>query len=358
MKLNYSLRDYDERKDCVERILSKSKDPSPQYLEHMADYLLFTCDSGTTKRERQKEYPVTTKNREVTISKRQVSYEELVDLSAEHGGDSDFLNASAVSDKNKIMDHKDSITQEDMEEVPGLKENAEIIEKLKKQFQEAEGQKRYSLKKQIIDQYREQYVLRDSFKGGAGPKAMAIEVLKSLELPDEYITVDEDGFPHANGSASLLNPAFVCILLRNYEDLKRECQVDLESDISLLLMDLDRLMEKALRVEYPVYWDVLQLKIHKYSNEDVIQEIWNKYRVKHSEQYFSNVWNRKIPIAIAKQAQREWVLRHHDEIGFSEWKICSKCGMRKLKHPMFFSPNSSSADGYYTICKRCRKKVK
>ena len=356
MKLDYTLRDYNDRKRVVEDVLRSSHSTSSQYLEHMADYLLFTGDKGSTKTERVSEYPLVTKNREVTVSKRQVSYEELVDSASENGGDCDFLNASAVSDKNRIMDHKDAITDDDLEQVPGLRKNAEIIESLKRQFNEAEGQKKYSLKKQIIDQYREQYVLRDSFRGGAGPKVVAVETFKSMTLPDEDIYVDEFGYPHAEGSASLLNPAFVSVLLRNYEDLKKESCADLESDVSLILMDLDRIMEKALRIEYPLYWLVLMLKIHKFPNEDVVQAVLEEFHVRHSEQYFSNIWNRKIPGLIAKQAQKEWILRHHDEIGFSEWKICSRCGQRKLKHPMFFSPNLSSADGYYTICKRCRRK--
>lgn len=355
MNLNYSLRDYDSRKKCVEDVLSSSESVSPQYLEHMADYLLFTGDSGTTKKERNEDYPLVTKNRDVTVTKRQVSYEELVELSSEHGGECEFLNSAVVGDKNRIMDQKSPITEEDLEDIPWLRENAEVIESLKRQFNEAEGSRKYSLKKQIIDQYREQYVLRDLHNGGGGPKATVIDVVKNVTLPDEYIRIDEKGYPHAENSTSLMNPAFVRLVLKFYEDLKNESAINLESDINLLLMDLDKVVERAL-ADNCLYMDVFKMKIHKMSNEDIVDFIWKKYRVKHSEQYFSNIWGCKIPVIISKQAQKDYVMRHHDEMGFTEWKICSRCGLRKLKHPMFFSPNSSSADGYYTICKQCRKK--
>lgn len=352
-KLDYSLRDYDSRKKCVEDALEKSKSPSSQYLEYMADYLLFTGDSGTTKQERDAEYPLITKNREVTVAKRQVSYEEIAD-SSDYGDD--VINAIALNDKNRIMDSRKRITDSDLRDVPGLRENQEVIESLKRQMEEAEGSRKFALKKQIISNYQEQYVLRESHFGGTGPKASLPMSVNGMRVPDENVWVDEDGFPHADGSASLLNPEFVSILLRNYSDLKSVAVMDLESDIALLLMDLDRLVEKTLLPDHPVLWDILTWKICKHTNEDIAIMVYQKYRSKHSEQYYSTIWNHRIPQLIAKQAQKEWVLRHHAEIGFTEWKICSKCGVRKLKHPMFFSPNSSSSDGYYTICKQCRTK--
>lgn len=356
MKLDYSIKDYGERKKCVENALSElNGPPSQQYFEYMADYLLFTGDSGSTKSEREKEYPVVTKNREVTVSKRQVSYEEIAEAS-DYGDD--VINNIAVNDKNRIMDAKRKVTAKDIEKVPGLKENNEIIEKLKQQMRDAEGMRKYSLKQQIISNYQEQYVLMESHAGGAGQKAAVMPDNMNCQIPDACVYIDENGYPYTDEDAhSLLNPKFVTILLHNYGDLCENAEMDLESDLSLILMDLNRLIEKALLPEYPILYDVFQWKSHKHTNETIMNMAYDKYRAQHSEQYYSTLWNHRIPLLIAKQAQKEWVMRHHNEIGFTQYKICSRCGMTKLKHPMFFSPNSSSADGYYTICKKCRTKA-
>lgn len=355
MKFDYSIKDYAGRKECVEKALTKlNKNPSSQYLEYMADYLLFTGDSGTTKSERSKEYPVVTKNRDVTVSKRQVSYEEIAD-SSDYGDD--IINNIAINDKNRIMDARRKITEEDLENVPGLRENQEVIDSLKQQMNEAEGIRKYELKKQIISNYQEQYVLLESHAGGSGPKVMFSTSSSGVNVPDDKVYIDENGFPKADGSPSLLNPEFVSVLLQNYSDLIKVAETNLESDLALLFIDLNRLVERALLPDNPILWDVFKWKTNKHTNEDIAAMVYQKYRSKHSEQYYSTLWNHRIPTMIAKQAQKEWLVRHHDEVGFHEWKICSRCGMSKLKHPMFFSPNSSSADGYYTICKKCRKKA-
>ena len=37
-----------------------------------------------------------------------------------------------------------------------------------------------------------------------------------------------------------------------------------------------------------------------------------------------------------------------------KYKTCSRCGQVKLAHPKYFSKNSTSKDGFYSICKECR----
>ena len=76
IKLDYSLKTSQERNELVNKILSTA--PSSQltdkYLEILGNYIL---DAAITKEDKKAKY-ITTDNRQVTIDKRETSYEELV----------------------------------------------------------------------------------------------------------------------------------------------------------------------------------------------------------------------------------------------------------------------------------------
>lgn len=150
MYLDYSLKTYEERLECVNKVLAETPGDklTPRYLQYMSDYLLFITEKNQTKQEKKEEHPVLTKNREVTINKRQVSYEQVVS-SLENGEDG--IYALINNDKNQLLDNKEKISKKDIEEIPGLKEQLELIEKLKEQFSKSCGTKRYQLKRQIIE---------------------------------------------------------------------------------------------------------------------------------------------------------------------------------------------------------------
>ena len=49
MKLDYSLNSPEERKALVEKILEEIPDPTPSYLESLADYLVFCMEKEERK---------------------------------------------------------------------------------------------------------------------------------------------------------------------------------------------------------------------------------------------------------------------------------------------------------------------
>jgi hypothetical protein len=55
-----------------------------------------------------------------------------------------------INDKNVLLTPKYQITQEDIEQIPALKNLRDEIEKVEKQEKEARGKKKFLLKKQII----------------------------------------------------------------------------------------------------------------------------------------------------------------------------------------------------------------
>ena len=73
IKLDYTLESPEERRQLVEQILAETPDPSPQYLETLADYLVL-CMEKQEKKERK----LLTENRMATVTKRETSFEGLV----------------------------------------------------------------------------------------------------------------------------------------------------------------------------------------------------------------------------------------------------------------------------------------
>lgn len=150
MELDYSLTTPEERVAYVEELLQKNNLPSynSKTLKILADYILFTHDRNQTKKERKETYPILTPNREFTIDKRQVSYEGLADR-LENGEDG-LYNLIRI-DKQQILDPKDPITQDDIDNIPGIKECMETIVILKKQQETASKYQRKQLNQSIID---------------------------------------------------------------------------------------------------------------------------------------------------------------------------------------------------------------
>lgn len=149
MDLDYSLETPEERVAYVKDLLDKNPPPySSNTLKILADYMLFVRDRNQTKKERKSEYPLLTPNREFTIDKRQVSYEGLIDK-LENGEDG--LYNIIRNDKNQILDPKDPITEEDIAEIPGIKECMDVIISLKNQLEGASNYRRKQLNQAIKD---------------------------------------------------------------------------------------------------------------------------------------------------------------------------------------------------------------
>jgi hypothetical protein len=78
----------------------------------------------------------------------------------------------------------------------------------------------------------------------------------------------------------------------------------------------------------------------------------------HSLEYISSLWRNKIPKIIASCATDEWLTWYYTYQEYGKWKKCNRCGEIKLAHKRFFSTNTSSKDGFYSLCKCCRNKKK
>lgn len=352
--LDYNLSTPEERIEYVNTLLEDNinEELPNKYLTYLADYILFVADKNQTKKERNAEHSIVTKNREITVSKRQVSFEEVVS-NLENGEDG--IYALISNDKNKILDYREPLTNEDFEKMPELTGYLNIIERLKAQFKKAKGQKKFSLKKQIIETWQQMYMLKASYTGApARTKTPAqIKSLAHMDL-DETIYFDTNDYPQSTCMVSLYNPEHVSVLLTYYNQLKQESWEDLRSDMHWLLIDLDNLIARTLK-DKPILRDLLDWKIAGYTNDEIQIFMNSKYGIQHTNQYFSTLWRNRIPKMIVEEAQKHYLIWYYTHNHTGTWKRCGKCGQLKLAHPLFFSKNNSK-DSYYSICKECRNK--
>ena len=356
MQLDYSLQTPEERIECVNKLIAETPPEklTKGYLSYMSDYILFVADRNQTKKERKTEKSILTKNREVTVNKRQVSYEEIVS-NLENGEDG--IYALMSDNKNQILDPKDPISQTDIDTIPGMREHYELINRLKKQFETAKGMQRYHLKKTIIETWQQMYILKASHCANHGIKTHNNGQIKSLvKTPlDENVHLDENKMPVSDGVLTLLNASHISYLLCFYSKLKEESWDDLMGDMHWLLIDLENLVEKTLQENYPMLYDIVIWKIDGFTNEDIQEQVDRKYGEWHSEQYYSSLWRKRIPNLLLEQAQKDYIIYHYTNVEKGYWKQCSKCGEIKPGHPLFFNRNTSK-DGWYSWCKDCRKK--
>ena len=109
MKLDYTLETPKQRNELVKNILAETPDPSPAYLEVLADYLILCME-----KQEKKEKAILTDNRMTTVNRRETSFEGLVSQ-LENGEDGIYNLIN--EDKNVIFYPKISITKKDLEEI-------------------------------------------------------------------------------------------------------------------------------------------------------------------------------------------------------------------------------------------------
>lgn len=348
IKLDYSLETPEERNELIKKIINNtpSEQLTPRYLEILSDYIIFAMD----KQER-KQKQILTDNHMVTVNKRETSFEGLVGR-LENGEDG--IYNMIANDKNIIFTPKFQITQQDIAEIPELKQLVDAIAEVEKAEKKAVGKKKFLLKKQLIAMRQDQYVIRSAYK----PPIYCMNAIKSFSKIDfdENVSISGDDEIEDNSLVSFFNPKHVSALLCNYSRLKEDAWGKFYSDSYFLMEDLDTLIEKTLRDSYPMYYDLLIYKIDGKQNLEIQSLLNQKHNVKHSVEYISSLWRNKIPKLLSEQAQEDYLIWYYTTQKKGKWKKCSRCGEIKLAHNKFFSKNKTSKDHFYSICKCCRNK--
>ena len=342
LKLDYTLESPEERKQLVEKILEECPNPTPQYLETLADYLVL-CMEKQEKKERK----LLTENRMATVNKRETSFEGLVSQ-LENGEDGIYGMIS--NDKNQIFQPKVMITKKDVEEIPGLAQLREAIKMWEQKLKTASGRDAFIIKTAIIELRKDQYIIKDAYRKPIVPKNIT-RSKHFIPLESDF-SFDDEGYVVPEG-VSLCDPKVISAILCNYSLMKQESWGEFEKDLWYLMQEFDEVADAALK-EYPLYDRICEYKVDGLQNIDIQEKIQEEFGIKHSVEYISSLWRNKIPKLIASEAEDRLLYWYFMNEMKGKYKKCSRCGEIKLAHNKYFSKNKTSKDGFYSICKCCR----
>ena len=301
------------------------------------------------EKQERKERKILTDNRMMTVNKRECSFEGLV--SQLENGEDGIYNL-ITDNKNQIFQPKVTITKKDLDEIQPLRQLREAINVWEAKLKVTEGKDAFVIKKALIEMRKDQYVIKNAYRRPIVPNKLTRST-HVIMLPDETSSFDdEEGYPIPKG-VSLLNPVVCSAILCNYSRLKEDSYDRLEGDLYYLMLDFDEIADKALK-EYPLYEKIVECKVDGLQNTQIQEILQMEFGIKHSLEYISSLWRKKIPKLIASQAEDEYLYWYYLNIEKGKYKKCSRCGQVKLAHNKYFSKNKTSRDGFYSICKKCR----
>lgn len=302
------------------------------------------------EKQERKEKKILTDNRLITVNRRETSFEGLV--SQFENGEDGIYNL-ITNDKHTIFKPKVSITKQDIEDIPLLKQLKYTIDIWENELKTANGREAYIIKKALIEMRKEQYIIKNAYKTPINAMKL-IHSKAVIPLDDKTYKLDDKGYPVPEG-ISLLDYRACAAVLQNYSKLKEDSWDCFDSDMWYLIQDFDLLADKAL-APYPLYYRLVEYKIDGKSNLEIQQLLQEEFGIKHSIEYISSLWCNKIPKLIASAAEDQWLNWYYLNKEKGKYKKCSHCGQIKLAHNKYFSRNKTSRDGFYSICKECRNK--
>ena len=300
------------------------------------------------EKQEKKERKILTENRMMTVNKRETSFEGLV--SQLENGENGIYNLISEN-KNQIFQPKVTITKKDLEEIEPLRQLREAINLWEAKLKVTEGKDAFVIKKALIEMRKDQYLIKNAYR-----RPIVFNKLTRsrsfIKLDDKTCRFDADGYPIPEG-VSLLDPAVCSAILCNYSRLKQDSSDQFEGDLYYLMEAFDEIADIALK-EYPLYEKIVECKIDGLQNIQIQEILQMEFGIKHSLEYISSLWRKKIPKLIASAAEDQYLDWYYLNVEKGKYKRCSRCGQIKLAHNKYFSKNKTSKDGFYSICKKCR----
>ena len=302
------------------------------------------------EKEEKKQKKILTENRLMTVNKRETSFEGLV-AQLENGEDGIYNLIS--ENKQTIFQPKVTITKQDLQDIPCLRQLRNDIEAWEKVLKTVEGKDKFIIKKALIEMRKDQYLIKNAYRRPIVPTKLTHST-SWIPLDDLTHRFDENGYPIPEGF-SLLNPSVCEAILCNYSKIKQDTDDHFEGDTYYIIYDFEELCDQALK-NYPLYKRLLEYKIDGLQNIDIQEKLRLEFGIKHSVEYISSLWRNKIPKIIASTAEDEFLNQYYLTEAKGKYKRCSRCGQIKLAHNKYFSKNKTSRDNFYSICKECRNK--
>ena len=212
----------------------------------------------------------------------------------------------------------------------------------------------YRWKHMCIQMRRDQYLLKDSAKPKTFSKAHLMPHYFGERLIDTTAEQEDPGFGRIL-NINFGNKDHVYALLRDYSKIVGDTFDKLHADIKYVMWELEGYVDATLLPPDRRY--ILERKFDGAANSDIVEELQQKFGLVYNENYISTIWKHDICQKIAETAileKKKWEARNTP----SAWKICNKCGEKKLRDHMCFGKKSSSKDGYNPTCKQCLKDIR
>jgi hypothetical protein len=314
-------------------------------IEGLANYLLY-CNEAKLQ-NRNSEHPYLTSYKTTSISKNETDFEfnSEADANAEKEGD--------VGNYKKVG--KLSITKNDVDEIPTMKQLQDVIDLCKKKsdvygdfIKQYDGIERLSndtkskltfARSEKVKYERIASIMKDNQKF----------VKMMVKKPIYFKQPLRDTTEYDLSCIDLGNPHHIIALLDNYSRFKEGTYEDLNSDLRYVMMDLDNLIENTeLQLHEK---EILIMKIDGYTGEEILDTIFKKYGFEWDNNYLSKVYRDIIPKKISQQYKFEYEDWYYTEVEYGQYKCCSKCGEIKLVSR--FGKDNRNKDGLQGICKKC-----
>lgn len=364
-------------------------------LEICADYVLYGRDPERDNTSAVDRHEVFIKTRYSSWQKTEpVSLEALLENPA-------FDEGTLKKEKYIYKKPKPHIDRDDqrIQQIPGMKELWEQIDKLARKIDLATGKiqpnegeevpqldskQLYHLKHWLIDLRKEQYKLKDTvIQEMAPPKNYGHYYNSPIDFQMNYPVFpcgiaskenDEDfKHPYMNGRPfvakdldheievlrqngkpyfNFLDKDHIYQLCLKYYEIKDFAEHYPDSPLHGLLDTLDYYIEKANLSEQQKL--IVEGKKKRLLNKEICEQLMSQLGIYHQENYVSTIWNKACQL-IADAADLhydEWCCKDYEPA----WKKCNCCGELLLRDPRNFVRKTKAPDGLTNRCKRCDQK--
>jgi len=318
-------------------------------LEILTNYVLFL--------KPKKDRSIISNNRAKTIYKRETSTEGL-QKKFETGEDA--IYNLIRNDKNMILSPKVTITPNDLRKYPELQQLRDAIDTWDEQMKikQFSGKNLYKAKKAIIEMRQMQYIIKEALTKPSRAKSFMKTPINTQFTKDTWYVKENGELKIVSEDAiNFKNPKHIEMLIYYYPKLIDSAWDFNSSEMKHLLWDLENLINAALK-ENKAWKDILLWKIDKRTNKEIKVMLSEEHNLIYSEEYISTIYRKKIPAYIASyyaKDMEEWTYTFKIK---GSYKKCNRCEEIKLANNDNFSLNKGSRDGFYSICKCCRKKKK
>ena len=260
-----------------------------------------------------------------------------------------------TENRHVIFQPKVTITKQDLEDIPALRQLRDSIDYWEKRIKTSAGKEAYTIKRTLIDLRKDQYIIKNSYRGPIVPNKITRSPF-SLPIEENFMGFSEKGTPLFKG-VSLTDPKTCSAILCNYSALKQDSWDQFNGDIWYLMQDFDTCCDQALRSN-ALYERIAECKIDGLSSQEIQAIIKKEFNKDYTTETISQIWRHKIPKEIASAAEDNWLYWYYTHHGNIEenFKTCNRCGQTKIRHPKYFTVNRTSKDGFYSLCKECRRR--